>query len=325
MLFDTSSVELALESLLAFKYPGVDISPLLMTPLPLNRVTRAEGLATLLRDFERTIVAVACSSSGSHGVPTELLQEIFRAVIVNNDSSQARIALSHVSSRWRSVSLALPELWTEIHHSISYRTDMFAEFMPRSGSLDLLISVDTSIPHANIPTTRVSSVTFRGYSTEEALTALIPTFPVLNLKHMSLRQDDNLGRLPVCWQMANLRSLRLCGVALTNGSTRIHCLEEIHISNINFTSLALTISEVGAQALSEIELSNITHSNDPHTDAYFALNLSVQHVQCLAIADCHANVFELLFRYSHMPNLRHLSLYPWAHLCMITALSLRHA
>lgn len=327
MFFDTSTVDSALQSLLAFRYPDADTFPVLATPRTRDRVKRTEELASLLREFERTIVAVAhlevkvwalgrelrnrastiaTALAPVTALPTELLRDIFRMVVVDDDSSQSRIALSHVSSRWRSVSLALPELWTELQHRASYRDKMTTEFMARSRSLTLGISLDTSIPSATIPGSRLSSVTIRGRVTHEAFHALVPPTPVPNLRYMSLCQNNNPGNFPVSWQMANLRKLVLCGVELTPGSESVHHLTELHISNVDFNAFYRTISAIGAQALSHIELSNITGGSDRY--AGLAQGLSVEQVQRLVIKDCDPRVIKLLFVHTQMPSLRHLSL-----------------
>lgn len=329
MFFDTSSVDSALQSLLAFRYPDADTSPVLITPNPRDRVKRTEELAALLRDYERTIVAVAhlevkiwalgrqLRSRAStianaftpvSALPTEILQDIFRMAVVDDDTPRARIVLSHVCSRWRSVSLAVPELWTEVQHRLSYRNDMAAEFLARSGSLGLRISLDTSIPSSNIPSSRLSSVTLCGRLTEEAFRAVIPPSPVPNLEHMSLRQDYTLGNLPVCWQMTNLRVLQLYGVSLSYEGVGLPHLEEVEISNMSFSSLYQTVFRLSAQALSRIELSHITTATSPDTDASLARKLLLKRAKHLIIKDCDPLVIENIFVHTLMPRLQHLTL-----------------
>lgn len=130
VLFNVTPVEQALDSLLAYTYPVIDLSPTIRIPNATSRASRIGEMTAMLRVIDEThdavtrsetrIVqlvfslrqrraAVITAAAPVTGLPTELVRKIFLHVAESDKSSKARIVLSHVSSSWRSISLGLSD------------------------------------------------------------------------------------------------------------------------------------------------------------------------------------------------------------------------
>lgn len=158
-VFDVKRVEQALDALLAYKYPVIDLCPTIRIAHG-ARSSRVDALRAMAQDLEETradfaalerkieklVLGVeqrraACITALApvSGLPTELLVEIFNIVAKDDRTSRARITLSHVSSVWRNVALGAKELWTIIQVP-SHSPEMVHEFARRSGSFFLELS-----------------------------------------------------------------------------------------------------------------------------------------------------------------------------------------
>lgn len=182
-LFDIAPVERSLAPLLAHVYPGIDLTPTSRTPNSAKRAARIQELSALIEDFNTTIdvvgrledsvaqlmrelrrrrAAAEMALAPVTGLPNEVLEEVFLIVAANDTTSMAHIPISHVSSRWRVVSIGLKQLWTTILHP-----GLLHEYAERSKDLRLHF---TPLPKARWPSdleiapaeaSRLSTLLFR--------------------------------------------------------------------------------------------------------------------------------------------------------------------
>ncbi|TDL14010.1 hypothetical protein BD410DRAFT_297932 [Rickenella mellea] len=124
---------------------------------------------------------------GIKRLPDDLLSHIFKIGHDITDYCDFALAVSHVSCRFRQVSLRTPRLWTRV--SIEYPSEQIDVFMSRSGQLDLEISERFSLDFSDScrffkllapVSTRWSSLTIISDRSKEIIRKLdITNFPRL--------------------------------------------------------------------------------------------------------------------------------------------------
>lgn len=291
MLFDTTPVDQALDTILSFQYPNIDITPLVLSQSIPKRLRRKEGLDALLLDIEKTIIAVqnleakivtirnglrgraatvanACAAISA--MPAEILQDIFRYTLWNGDlslqpASLKSIRLSHVSSQWRAVSLRMPELWDSVtlpSEDFHGSDGMLVEFGRRSAQRALTV-------HINKPARRcapiqlesgseyaVSSLTYRSDSPAE-----LCRFSAQNLDSLVLHYSVN-RQIGVMFPLHNsffgLKKLTLHGMPVTNLTGDImERLEEINVSSLSLHDLTESLASIDAPLLQNLRIADI--------------------------------------------------------------------
>lgn len=185
MLIDLGSLTVALDQVESFKYPAINLCPLLLVKGTDARHVRKQELDAVRHDLEESVAVVlqladrlsavrrgleiraaslANACAPVTALPTELLSEIFKLVAYSPDprmrsstcsyagtemSSQSRIDLSHVCSEWRGIMLGIPELWTLIQLPSHDPPTMLDEFVRRSRSLSVDITFLSLEHHHN--------------------------------------------------------------------------------------------------------------------------------------------------------------------------------
>jgi hypothetical protein len=283
MLFEVSAVEDALKPLSDFSYHSLDITPLLLTRHRGSRDARANALRFMLREMEETLGAVeglfeavavirdklqirtasvANALSPVLALPTEILALIFNLFVDDGDSTIAPIVLSHVCSRWRTVSLSLPSLWTSPKLPLNH-LGMAKEFFCRSSPLPIHLSmrplewrpveIEFNEKHAH----RIQSLHLSSGFSEDSLLSFSRCTPLLQLQEVSL--DNDARYEDVHSALKTVRSLRLCGYSCAESSKHVTMehLTELTIGNVDVFAVHETLERIRAPALERLVLDDV--------------------------------------------------------------------
>lgn len=290
-LFDVTPVERALDHLLAYAYPRVDITPTILISSPTLRAERADEYAKLLNDVDETNngiarlesqlaeiklrlrqrrATVATALVPVTGLPTEMLREVFLLVAENTRSSKARITLSHVSSTWRAVSLGLKELWTVIHVPECH-PDIVHEFASRSGALRLELY---RLPYNDWPadleltSDEASRLTIMSSATSDWRSD-DTVFKRSLMQHSPLIQLDTLimsgPNQAIFGGMASAESLRVSDSTFhDNHPIRMERLVELSVGGVLSAAVSGVMGSLEAPLLRHLAFSRIWISMDSH-------------------------------------------------------------
>lgn len=178
MLFNLTAIEDALEPLVQYRHPSIAISPIILCLPPAARQARLNEytalshsivetvnamkaleskLGLIRRDLESRAAFVQNAMAPVSALPTETLRLIFQLAL---ESSRSAITLSHVCSRWRSVSVNFSRLWTRIriptHWAATKYNKVLVNLSERAGHMP--ISFHASISECS-PHSLVASIT----------------------------------------------------------------------------------------------------------------------------------------------------------------------
>ena len=283
MLFDVSAVEDALKPLSDFSYHNLDVTPLLLTRHPGGRNARANALKSTLREMEETLSAVdrvfntvvairnrlqnhtalvANALSPALTLPTEILAIIFNLFVDDGDSTIAPIAISHVCSRWRTVSLSLPSLWTNPRLPMNHQ-GMAGEFFRRSSPLPVHlcmrplewrpVEIEFNEKHAH----RLQTLHLSARLSDDSLLSFSRCVPLLQLQAVSL--DNDARYTDVHNALKTVRSLRLCGYSCVdaNENVAMEHLTELTIGDVDVFAVHDTLQRIRAPALERLVLDDV--------------------------------------------------------------------
>lgn len=290
LLFDVTQVERGLDRLLAYTYPCVDISPIILISNPDSRSRRTDGYAQLLDDIDETHNALvrieeqlaevklrlrqrrailATALVPVSGLPTEVLRQIFTLVAESDRTSRACIGLSHVSSAWRAASIGLTELWTVIQVPEAC-PDMVHEFAARSRDLPLELYrlQDRHWPADLDLTPEVASrLSIMSSAPSEGPTPSV--FGQSLMRHSAVTRLDTLDMSglsqSIIGGMASARALRVSNSTIDPGlSIRMERLVDLSVESVLNTDLSALMGSLQAPLLRHVTLSRIWIHMEPH-------------------------------------------------------------
>ena len=332
MLFDVTPVADALKPFSDFNHYGIDITPLLLMSHPGNRNARADALKSMLREIEETLgaviglfeavaairdklqnftAAVANALSPALALPAEILAFIFKLFAEDADPTISPIAISHVCSRWRAVSLSLPSLWTrpmlpQKHKGIA------EEFSRRSSPLPLHLSMrplkwrPIEIEFSEEYAHRIQSLHLSAELSEDSLQSFSRCTPLLQLQDVSL---DNEARYEhVHSALKTVRSLRLYGYPCTESSefVTMEHLTELGIGKVDIYTVHHTLTRICAPALERVVFEDILLDYQDWTDAS-DLDTEDFVIPHLSIRDCNAYAWSAFLHWP-WPQLKSFSI-----------------
>lgn len=300
MLFDITAVERSIDAFLASLHPSISIVERRLYDSCAPRTGSAESRVAL-DDLEQTVAAVARTEekvmrlhralktrvsivqrtlSREVTLPTELLREIFILVADADETSKARIRLSHVSAQWRLVALGLPELWTIVQTRPSpySPSGMLDEFIRRSCSLPLHLTSHHPPPTYDVPkdhkhTGRISSIALLGDVSYSALRSLIPSSQAIDLQELTLECYDRFSTFNICKEVGSARVLTLSNVTLkqrypelVNSWTSMTMLTELHVLDCEVGDLVDSLQAIESSPLKRLTVSEFRW--DDHADSY---------------------------------------------------------
>lgn len=205
-----------------------------------------------------------------HAAPDEILVLIFKFAVglsrqdpVHSPQARAAINISHVSKRWRSISLGVPLLWARIDAMDSYMREIL---LRRSGNIPLHVDFHGERQYSGASTPRIRPRTSAKRSLPKerfrlAFRAMQPhverlewltidatpqsTFvpnlqsPLPNLEILDIRGDnrDILGRLlhkSIRADTPRLREFRISGTFLVLQQASYEGLRKLHLEGIHF-------------------------------------------------------------------------------------------
>jgi hypothetical protein len=194
-LLDLTVVENATKDLAGFTLTRLATTPLLLVERGDRRAECAQALNRMQCEIEDAIKVVAklgetvtaIQQNMKHyaalvantrvpvlALPVEILAMVFTLAVDNGRHTKTQLLISHVCSKWRTVSLNMPMLWTNIVLGSSSWQSVGAEFLRRSSPLPIrlwirnplwkqpqsplneelerrLISLRLSVPSYNVP------------------------------------------------------------------------------------------------------------------------------------------------------------------------------
>lgn len=333
-LFDTGPAEAALASLLAFSYTSLNLIPQSCLVDGTERISHRKALLAHLRDIRATCRAVSTiehqiatlvyklkayddaavtALAPVSGLPNELLEEIFLAVVADDRSPRSRMILSHVSSRWRQVSVGLQPLWTVIDLPSVRQSRTFRMFAQRSGELRTELSLVSLGPQGSLLKSlevgredvgRLSKLSLRGKMSEKFMSSLDKYAQLLLLDKVELSYlttGDRRIKFPSWMTAAKSLHISNCLDVFASGRPQsADRLASLQVSNIHTANVDAILGFLGpAQALRELKLWNIQES---HSQNIEIRGLDRQ-LTAVMVEHCGPRVCcSLLFNW-HMPNL----------------------
>lgn len=247
-------------------------------------------LETRLAELRRILQQRATSVRNLFAIslPTELLVEIFSIVADTDPSPRAGLRVSHVSSQWRAVALALPKLWTTLKFKSSYvhDSDMLDEFVRRSGRLEISLSSG----HGELPTTRkalprgfarnrIRSISLCGDISLTAFRALT-RYGCSSLREVSLSVPARAAPISEtpsfewCKECNDIEVLHLHGVKLIAPGAQEQDsdpdwfddwtprLQELFIRGVDCRSVWATLGEIPWSTIERVSLSEVVWCQD---------------------------------------------------------------
>lgn len=290
MLFDTGPADQALDAILSFQYPDVDITPLLLSRDVPTRLARKEQLGALLSDIEdalhavhsletkiatirqgltsrASVVANACAPASV--LPVEILQHIMRHALFGGYSSlqqrsQTSVRISQVSSQWRAISLGMPELWDAVHipSGNSYGSAaLLAEFAGRSGKNPLKVFVRKPSTQTRVKVDAeyaISCLTYIGDTPADLSIFSTQNVDALVLSSTVDCMADDAVHFPLRASFLGLKRLKIHGMPVSNSSGGIMSrLQEVNVSSMSVTHLAQSLESIDAPLLEDLSIFNI--------------------------------------------------------------------
>lgn len=353
MLFDTSSAELALDALLAFSYQPPDTTPIFLGGYLSKCPSRKSELNNAVCKLEQTIAAVSKlelkvallqtrlrnyvaeikgALTAAAALPTELLCEIFILVADSDESSRARIALSHVSRRWRNIAVAVPELWTVIETGPGRtgKADMLKEFGRRAGSLELHVS--SSQTYRDLPadldlnfSNRCTKLSLLGDVSYGALRSLVPhCYHSNRIREITLEAPRHwLTALPVFEVGEGLpecHTMRLRGVKLPQYGYPLQ-LKVLHVESMMLQDFRDVICTWHCGSLEALYISHIWPDYNDEEDVIEACSRSIGirlgqfELKHLEVRDCDTKMLDIIFGGWHKPLPRSVAIDTGMHVC----------
>ncbi|TDL21168.1 hypothetical protein BD410DRAFT_829169 [Rickenella mellea] len=208
-----------------------------------------QHLAKEIRSLQRRCTPLVLED-GIKRLPDELLAHIFKMGHDIADGCEFSLAVSHVSCRFRQVSIGTPRLWTRL--SIIYRDDQIREFITHSCDLGLEVSDDlrfegnTAQPFLELLgplSSRWSSLDISSSLTEDMMQSLgITSFP--RLRHIEYFSMFSPMTDISSWYLPSLSSIGTQGLPFTE-------LERVALhARLTYIDLCLHMTRVDVTALS---------------------------------------------------------------------------
>jgi len=312
MLFDVTAVEEALKPLSEFTYCGLDVTPLLLSRHQDSRNARVDALKSTLCEMEHTLRAVegivavvdtirdrlrSCSASVANALapamalPPEILIMIFKLFVDDGHPVKAPIIISHVCSRWRTLSLSLPDLWTIPEISLDHK-GMAEEFIRRSFPLPIRlatrterkpIEIDFHEKHAH----RIQSLHLSSELSDDSLRSFSRCTHLLQLQEVSLNHDAKYEH--VHGALKTVRSLHMCGYSCVESSESVTMehLTQLTIESVDLFVVYETLERISAPALARLVLKYVRLEPEDWREAstldHKHLSSPILH---LSISDC---------------------------------------